>query len=208
MRVLIADDHAVVRHGLKQLILTAWPEAEFCETAQSSDVIQVAQRQPLDLVLLDINMPGISGLEVLLQLRHHFPTIPVLVLTMYSEQQYAVRVLKAGAAGFLNKDCEPEELIKAIGRIKDGGRYVNETVAEHLALAFGSRDRESHELLSDREFQVLTAIASGKTVSEVASQMSLSVKTVSTYRARIIEKTGMRTNAELTHYAIRQGLVG
>jgi len=207
MRVLIADDHSVVRHGLKQLIAAAWPQTEFGEGANAAEVMAAAQKQPWDLILLDISMPGLSGLEVLQNLRHDYPGVPVLILTMYSEQQYALRVLKAGASGFLNKNCEPEELLKAIRRITEGGRYVSSSLAEHLAVEIGKKEKQPHELLSDREFQVLTAIASGKTVSEIAATMSLSVKTVSTYRARILEKTGMRTNAELTHYVIRQGLV-
>ena len=208
MRVLIADDHAVFRRGLRDTLAEAFSRVTFGEAKTAQETIELARLQDWDVVILDISMPGKSGLDILDDLRRLRPKLPVLLLTMHPEQQYARRALKAGAAGYLTKDSVPEELKEAIKRIVAGGRYVSATLAEKLAVDLREgADLPLHELLSDREFQVLRMIASGKTVKEIAEDLSLSVKTVSTYRARILEKTDMKTNAELIRYALQSQLV-
>jgi len=208
MRILIADDHAVFRRGLKETLSEAFAKIVFGEARTAQETLELAQREDWDVIILDISMPGRSGLDILDDLRRSRPRIPVLLLTMHPEQQFARRALKAGAAGYLTKDSVPEELKEAIKRIVAGGRYVSTTLAETLAVDLGrGADLPLHELLSDREFQVLRMIASGKTVKEVADELSLSVKTVSTYRSRILEKTGMKTNADLIRYALQTQLV-
>jgi len=208
MKVLIADDHAVFRRGLKETLSEAFSHIVFGEARTGHETLELARRQSWDVIILDISMPGRSGLEILDDLRRALPKIPVLLLTMHPEQQFARRALKAGAAGYLTKDSVPDELKEAIKKILAGGRYVSATLAETLAvdLRRGS-ELPLHELLSDREFQVLRMIASGKSVKEVADELSLSVKTVSTYRSRILEKTGMKTNADLIRYALQTQLV-
>jgi DNA-binding NarL/FixJ family response regulator len=208
MKILIADDHAVFRRGLKETLSEAFSKIVFGEARTAHETLELAQRQDWDVIILDISMPGKSGLDILDDLRRLRPRIPVLLLTMHPEQQFARRALKGGAAGYLTKDSVPDELKEAIKRIVSGGRYVSATLAETLAvdLRRGS-DIPLHELLSDREFQVLRMIASGKSVKEVADELSLSVKTVSTYRTRILEKTGMKTNADLIRYALQTQLV-
>jgi DNA-binding NarL/FixJ family response regulator len=208
MRVLIADDHAVFRRGLRDTLAEAFSRVTFGEAKTAQETIELVRRQDWDVVILDISMPGKSGLDILDDLRRLRPKLPVLLLTMHPEQQYARRALKAGAAGYLTKDGVPEELKEAIKKIVAGGRYVSATLAEKLAVDLrDGADLPLHELLSDREFQVLRMIASGKTVKEIAEDLSLSVKTVSTYRGRILEKTGMKTNAELIRYALQTQLV-
>lgn len=208
MRVLIADDHAVFRRGLKETLAEAFSAVVFGEASTAQEALDHVRRQSWDVVILDISMPGKSGLDILDELKRLRPKLPILLLSMHPEQQFARRALKAGAAGYLTKDGVPEELKEAIKKIVGGGRYVSATLAEKLAvdLREGS-DLPLHELLSDREFQVLRMIASGKTVKEIAEELSLSVKTVSTYRARILEKSGMKTNAELIRYALQAELV-
>jgi two-component system invasion response regulator UvrY len=208
MRILIADDHAVFRRGLRETLAEAFPRVIFGEAKTAAETVELVRRHPWDVVILDISMPGKSGLDILDDVKRLRPGIPVLLLTMHPEQQYAKRALKAGAAGYLTKDSVPDELKSAIKRIAAGGRYVSATLAEKLAvdLRHGA-DIPLHELLSDREFQVLRMLASGKTVKEMAEELSLSVKTVSTYRGRILEKTGMKTNAELIRYALEAQLV-
>lgn len=208
MRVLIADDHAVFRRGLKETIGEAFPKVTFGEAKSAQETVALVRRQDWEIVILDISMPGLSGLDILDDLRRLRPKLPVLFLSMHPEEQYARRVLKSGAAGYLTKDSIPDELKDAVRRILLGGRYVSATLAEKLAfdLRKGS-DVPVHELLSAREFQVLRMIASGKTVKQIAEEISLSVKTVSTYRARILEKTGMKTTAELIRYAFQAQLV-
>jgi two-component system, NarL family, invasion response regulator UvrY len=208
MRVLIADDHAVFRRGLKETLAEAFSAVVFGEARTAQEALDHVRRQNWDVVILDISMPGKSGLDILDELKRLRPKLPILLLSMHPEQQFARRALKAGAAGYLTKDGVPEELKEAVKKIVGGGRYVSATLAEKLAvdLREGS-DLPPHELLSDREFQVLRMIASGKTVKEIAEELSLSVKTVSTYRARILEKTGMKTNAELIRYALQAELV-
>jgi two-component system invasion response regulator UvrY len=208
MRVLIADDHAVFRRGLKETIGEAFPKVTFGEAKTAQEAVESVRRHDWEIVILDISMPGLSGLDILDDLRRLRPKLPILFLSMYPEEQYARRALKSGAAGYLTKDSIPEELKEAVRRILAGGRYVSATLAEKLAFDL-RRGAETpvHELLSDREFQVLRMIASGKTVKQIADEISLSVKTVSTYRARILEKTGMKTTAELIRYAFQAQLV-
>lgn len=208
MKVLIADDHAVFRRGLRETLSEAFSGVTFGEARTAQETLEHVRRQNWDVVVLDISMPGKSGLDILDDLKRLQPRLPVLLLTIHPEHQYARRALKAGAAGYLTKESVPDELKEAIRKIVKGGRYVSATLAEKLALDLreGS-DLPVHELLSDREFQVLRMIASGKAVKEIAEELSLSVKTVSTYRARILEKTSMKTNAELIRYALQARLV-
>jgi two-component system, NarL family, invasion response regulator UvrY len=208
MRVLIADDHAVFRRGLKETIGEAFPKVTFGEATTAQETVAFVRRQDWEIIILDISMPGVSGLDILDDLKRLRPKLPVLFLSMHPEEQYARRALKSGAAGYLTKDSIPEELKEAVRRILNGGRYVSATLAEKLAFDLRKgADTPVHELLSAREFQVLRMIASGKTVKQIADEISLSVKTVSTYRARILEKAGMKTTAELIRYAVQAQLV-
>lgn len=208
IRILIADDHAIVRSGLKQIVNNAPDLSVVGEATTSQELLTMARQQPWELIVLDIHMPGRGGLETLKDLKREFPKLPVLILSMYPEDQYAVRAIKAGAAGYLSKDSAPDELLTAIRKVLSGGKYISPGVAEHLAMAFDSKsDKPPHELLSDREYQILCLIASGKTVGDIAVELNLSVKTVSTHRGRILDKMQMKSNAELTHYAIRSQLV-
>ena len=208
MKILITDDHAVLRRGLKQILEDGFGKIQFGEAANASEAIAAVARENWDLVVLDITMPGRTGLEALKEIRTLKPTQRILVLSVHSEDQFAVRVLKAGASGFLNKDSAPEELVKAVRKVTAGGRYVSASLAEKLAVNIDQpADRPAHQSLSDREFQVLRMIGSGKTVSEIGVELSLSVKTVSTYRARILEKMDLHTNAELTRYCFENKLV-
>jgi len=209
MRVLIADDHAVFRRGLKETIGELFPKVTFGEAKTAQETVECVRRQDWEIVILDISMPGKSGLDILDDMRRLRPKLPVLFLSMHPEEQYARRALKSGAAGYLTKDSIPEELKEAVRRILTGGRYVSATLAERLAFDLRKgADTPLHELLSTREFQVLRMIASGKSVKEIANDIALSVKTVSTYRARILQKTGMKTTAELIRYALQTQLVG
>ena len=208
MRVLIADDHAIFRRGLKETIGEAFPKVTFGEARSAEEAVALVRRQDWEIAILDISMPGLSGLDILDDVRRLRPKLPVLFLSMHPEEQYARRALKSGAAGYLTKDSIPDELKDAVRRILTGGRYVSATLAEKLAFDLRKgADTPLHELLSTREFQVLRMIASGKSVKQIADEISLSVKTVSTYRARILEKTGMKTTAELIRYAIQAQLV-
>lgn len=208
MRILIADDHAVVRRGLKETLGEAFSRATFGEAKTAEEALQHARRQDWDVVILDISMPGKSGLDILEDLHRLRPKLPVLLLSIHPEEQYARRALKFGAAGYLTKDSVPEELKEAVRRVQGGGRYVSAALAEKLAFDLRrGADTPIHELLSGREFQVLRMIASGRTVKQIADEISLSVKTVSTYRARILEKTGMKTTSELIRYALQTHLV-
>ncbi len=209
LKILIADDHAVLRMGLKQLISEECVQCgpmTFGEAETGQEVLELAKQDHWDLIMLDISMPGRDGLDVLNELHHLYPDQRVLVLSMYPEDQYATRALKMGASGYMTKESAPEELAKAIEKITSGGRYISPELAEKLAFELGS-NHEGPEALSYREHQVMRMIASGKTVSEIATELSLSVKTVSTYRVRILEKMRMKTNAELTHYAVHHRLV-
>jgi DNA-binding NarL/FixJ family response regulator len=204
--VLIADDHAILRGGLKEILARQLEGAVCGEAMDAQEVLAQVRSHSWDLVILDLTLRGRSGLEVLRELKVMRPRLPVLVLSMHPEDQYGKRMLRAGASGYLEKDNAPEELIKAIRKVLTGGRYVSPALAEKLAFDL-NEDRPQHETLSDREFEVLRMIASGKTVTEIAEQLHLSVTTVSTYRARILEKMNMATTAELIRYAVRNHLV-
>ncbi len=208
IKVLITDDHAVVRKGLKQIIDETPGMLAADEASSGNEALEKIRKNDYDVVLLDISMQGKSGLDTLKELKLERPNLPVLILTIYPEEQYAVRVLKAGASGYLTKESAPEELVTAIKKVSEGGRYISPSLAEKLAFKIGAdTDIDPHERLSDREYQVMCMIASGKPVTDIADEMSLSVKTISTYRSRILEKMGMKNNSELTHYAIKQELV-
>ncbi len=209
MRILIIDDHAVARKGLRCILEAGFSHAVFGEADNAREALQKIKDHHWDLVVLDISMPGRNGLEVLQVVRTSRPGLPVLVLSMHPEDQYAVRVIKSGAAGYITKESAPEDLLRAVRKVLSGGRYISRALAEEMA-AYIIQDYQKppHELLSNREFQVLLLISSGRTVSEIGVEISLSVKTISTYRARILEKMGMRTNAQLAEYAIRMKLVG
>lgn len=208
IRVLIVDDHAIVREGLKRILADA-PEFRVAgEAASGTEAIKLVHENRWDVMLLDISLPGANGLEVLRAVKEHAPKLPVLVLTMYPEDQYALRMLKAGAAGYLTKEGAPAQLVNAIRKVASGGKYISSAVAEKLAWELErKRQPATHEDLSNREFEILRFIASGKTVSQIAQDLQLSVKTVSTYRMRLLTKLNMKSNAELTHYAIKGGLV-
>ena len=208
MKILIVDDHAVVRHGIRQILGEEFHTARFGEARTAAEALQRAGREKWDVVLLDITMPGRSGLEVLRELKLSRPEIPVLILSMHPEDQYAVRVLKAGAAGYMTKDSAPQELIVAVKRLLTGRRYISPSLADRMAgYVVGDRGKSPHERLSDREFQIMRLLASGKTVREIAGEYFLSVKTVRTYRAHIFEKMGFKRNAELTRYALLNRLM-
>lgn len=208
IRIIIADDHPIVREGLKQILAGAHDIQVIAEADTGYDLLDKLPKFQPDTILLDIKMPGIGGLDVLKQIKSLKPELPVLILSMHPEEQYAIRVLKAGAAGYLTKNSAPEKLVDAIRKVNQGGKYISSSLAERLAFDLDSDShKSSHEFLSDREYQVLCMIAQGKTVSEIADTLKLSVKTISTYRARILEKMKMKNNAELTYYAIQNGLV-
>jgi DNA-binding NarL/FixJ family response regulator len=208
IKILIADDHPIVRKGLKQILSEESDMGVFGEAQNSQELLELVRKQDWDIVILDITMPGRGGIDVLKELKHQYPKLPFLILSMHPEDQYAVRALKAGAGGYLTKESAQEELIKAIRKVVRGGKYISSTLAEKLAFDLETEtEKPLHETLSDREHQVLLMIASGKTVSEIAEELSLSVKTIDTYRARILEKMKMKTNAELTYYAIKNELV-
>ena len=208
IRILIADDHRIVREGLKQILAETPDMIVVDEASNGQEVLGKVWENDYDVLLLDISMPGRSGLDILKQLKNERPKLAVLVLSMYSEEQYAIRALRAGASGYMTKESAPDELIEAIRKVSTGRKYISPTVAEKLAVSLEANDeRPAHENLSDREYQVMCMIASGKTIKTIADELSLSVKTVSTYRTRILEKMRMKNNAELTHYSIQNRLV-
>jgi two-component system invasion response regulator UvrY len=208
-RILIVDDHEVVRDGVKRILDDHPDSTRFAEASTSLEALELVRQQEWDVAVIDLSLGDGSGLELLKDLKMIRPRLPVLILTMHSEEQYARRAFKAGAAGYITKDSSRVELYAAIVKVMDGGRYVSDELAEKLITYLDkNRERSLHETLSDREFQVMRLIASGKTVGEIAELISLSDKTISTYRARILEKMGMKTNAELTRYAIQNKLVG
>ncbi|MCG2613117.1 response regulator transcription factor [Terrimonas sp. NA20] len=208
LNILIADDHAVVRKGLKQILLEEYPSANVGEVADAETLVAQVMNNGWDIVICDMNMPGRSGLDALSQLKQVAPNVPVLIMSMYPEDQYALRVLKAGAAGYLGKETIHDDIIKAVQTVLLGKKFITPTVAERLANAYrDDSGQQPHELLSDREFDVFKLLAAGKSVSEIAGQLSLSSTTVSTYRARIIEKMNLRSNAALTRYAIEKGII-
>jgi two-component system invasion response regulator UvrY len=208
IRVLVVDDHAILRRGLRALLSDAFTRAEFGEASNAEQAMEQLRNKTWDVALLDVTLPGKSGLDLLKELKDGWPKLPVLVLSVHPEDQFAVRALKAGAEGYMTKESVPEELVEATRRILAGGRYVSPTLAEKLALGVRKDSTLTpHETLSDREHEVMCHIASGKTVTEIARELSLSVKTISTYRARILEKLDLRNSAEITRYAIQNGLV-
>ncbi|MGL4651332.1 MAG: response regulator [Caldilineaceae bacterium] len=203
VRVLIADDHAVVRKGLQQIVKEQAPFLEVDEAADGSEVLAKVNANGCDVLVLDISMPGRSGLDILHEIRHLRPDLPVLILSMHPEEQYAIRVLKAGAAGYMTKDTALDELVGAIQHVIAGGRYVSPGLAEKLALGLsGQLDKLPHQTLSDREYTVLLRIGAGSSVGEIADELGLSVKTISTYRSRILEKLDMKSNADMIRYVI------
>ncbi len=208
IRVLIVDDHAILRRGLMELLSDEFHGAAFGEACDAQQALEQLRKNVWDVALLDIALPGKSGLDLLKELRVEWPKLPVLVLSAHPEDQFAVRVLKAGAGGYMTKESAPEELAKAIRKILAGGRYVSPALAEKLALGV-TKDltRTPHETLSDREYEVMSRIASGKTVTEIAEELTLSAKTISTYRSRVLIKLSVKNSAEIVQYAIRNGLV-
>ncbi len=208
IKVLLADDHTIVRHGLKQIIDTDSEMTVVGEAASGSEVMEFVKKTPVDVIVLDISMSGRNGLETLKDLKREYPAISVLILSMHSKDQYAVRVIKAGAFGYLSKEDAPEELVNAIKKAFRGEKYISPEVAELLAdyIEHGLSDTP-HTLLSDREYEVFREIGRGKSITQISTELALSVKTVSTYKTRIIEKTGMATNAEITRYCIEYNLV-
>ena len=208
MHILIADDHAVVRRGLREILADSLQGATFSEAGNAEEALGLLARHAISLVVLDINMPGRSGLDVLRDVKRLYPRLPVIILSVQPEDQYAVRCLRAGAAAYINKDSAPEELAQAARKVLGGGRYVGADLAEKLVTRFyEAADKPRHELLSDRELEVMLMIASGVSLTEIGSRLHVSSKTVSTYRARILEKMQMKSNAELTRYAISHNLI-
>lgn len=207
IRLVIADDHAIVRQGLKKILDESSDMEVVAEHANGVDALRWVRANDCDVVLLDISMPGRSGIEVLKQLHEERPKLPILILSIYPEDQYAVRLIRAGAAGYLTKESAPEIVMDAVRRVAAGKKYINQAVAEMLANEFGTQEGKlPHETLSDREYQIFLLLASARTVSEIADALSLSVKTVSTYRTRILEKMQLRNNAELMRYAVEKHL--
>src|SRR5207253_4457687 len=208
MRVLVCDDHPIVRRGLREILEKAGAPVTVGEAASAAEGLALARKQSWDTVVLDITMPGRSGLALLKELKSERPHVPVLVLSVHPAEQYAVRVLRAGASGYLTKESAPEELLTAIRHIVRGGRYISPSVGETLADDLGRpADQLPHHGLSDREFEIMRRLAAGKRVSEIADQLHLSVKTVSTYRARVLRKLNLRTTADIMRYALKHGLV-
>ncbi len=208
MNILIADDHAVVRRGLKEILADALPGMHFSEAGNGDEVLSRLADSATGLLVLDINMPGRSGLDVLRDVKNTYPRLPVIVLSMQPEDQYAVRCLRAGAAAYINKDGAPEELAQAARKILSGGRYVSARLAEQLVAQLDrSTDKPLHESLSDRELEVMKMIASGVPLKEIGGRLNVSVKTVSTYRSRIMEKMEMKSNAEMTRYAMTHQMI-
>jgi DNA-binding NarL/FixJ family response regulator len=208
IKVLIADDHPIVRQGLRQILSETADIVLAGEAVNGQEALNQVRAEKWDVLVLDITMPDRSGFDILKELKYEQPHLPVLVLSIHSEEQLAVRVLKAGASGYLTKENAPAELVKAIRKVVSGGKYISPDLAETLAFGLDvASGRPRHETLSDREFQVLQLIASGKTLTEMAEALMLSSKTVSTYRARLLEKMNLKTNAELIRYAIENGLI-
>jgi two-component system invasion response regulator UvrY len=207
MRILIADDHAILRKGLKEILLEEYPSAYIEEVGDADSLFKKTINATWDVIITDLSMPGRSGLEALREIKQHSPKIPVLVLSIYPEDQYATRVLKAGASGYINKDAAATELVKAVQRVLLGRKYITPSIAEKLANDLGmDTDKAPHELLTDREFDVMKLLASGKPILEIAKMLFLSPTTISTYRSRILGKMNLKTNADLTRYALHNGL--
>lgn len=208
MKVLIVDDFPLFRRGVKELLAEGFQGLKVGEAGNAHEMLDALRKKKWDVVVMDISMPGLSAIEALKQVKVEWPSLPVLILSMHPEDQYAIRMFKAGADGYVTKAGAPEELVKAIRKVLAGGKYVSSALGEKLASMVNlDIKRQPHELLSDREYEVLRFIGAGKTVGEIADTMNLSVTTISTYRARILEKMHLKTNAELTRYAIQHGLV-
>ena len=208
LNILVVDDHPVFRRGVKDMLVEGFGSVKVGESSNAQEMLQLVRQKKWDVILMDISMPGLSGPEALKQVKSESSSLPVVVLSMHAEDQYAVRMFKAGADGYLTKASAPEELIKAIKKVLQGGQYVSPSLGERLALTVkGGTEKVPHERLSNREYEVLSLIASGKTVSEIAETLHLSVSTISTYRARILEKMKLKNNAELTRYAVQHELV-
>ncbi len=206
IRILIADDHAIVRAGLKQLVAASPNITVAAEASTGPEALHLIRTQSFDVVLLDISMPGRGGLEVLSEIKKEYPRLPVLILSMHPEEQYAMRALKGGASGYITKDTAPEELVAAILKVAGGSKFITKTLAEQFLYLLDIEEAPPHTSLSDREYQVFRLIASGKTATEIAKELSLSVKTISTYRTRILEKLHLKNNAQLIHYAAQNKL--
>jgi DNA-binding NarL/FixJ family response regulator len=208
IKILIADDHAIVREGLKQIVADTSDMIVTDDASDGHEVLALLSRNNYDVVVLDIAMPGPTGLDILKEIRKESPKLPVLILSVHPEEQYAVRALKAGASGYLTKESAPDELITAIRKVSMGGKYITSSLAEKLAFELEvDAEKPPHKTLSDREFQVMCMIARGRTIKNIADELFLSPKTVSTYRSRILEKMKMKSNGELTHYAINNNLI-
>lgn len=207
IKILITDDHPIVRRGLKEIVSEEPDMTVGGEAQNSREALELIRKQKWDVLILDITMPDGDGLEVLKQVKRERPKLPVLVLSVHSEDQYAVRILRSGGAGYMTKESAPEELVKAIRKVVAGGKYISPSLAEKLAFDLERGSEPTHETLSNREFQVMLMIATGKKLKQIAEELFLSVETISTYRARILEKMRMKTNAELTYYAIKNGLI-
>jgi len=208
IRILIADDHAIVRTGMKQILLEQYPSADVAEAGDAETLVAKVVEGGWDIVITDMNMPGRSGLDALHQIKQIDPALPVLIMSMYPEDQYALRVIKAGASGYLGKETIHDNLVNAIETVRKGKRFITPSIAEKLADAIDTAKKsEPHELLSDREFDVFKLLANGKSVTDIATQLSLSATTVSTYRSRILEKMQMKSNAELARYAVENKLI-
>lgn len=207
MRIILADDHSIVRRGLKEILVDEFPEIIVEEASDGSELLKLARNGKWDCIISDLSMPGRNGLEILKVLKTEFPQIPVLILSIHAEELYAIRALKSGAAGYLTKDTAPDELVKAVRQILQGRKYITPSIAEKMASNLDADPhKQPYELLSDRELNVMKMIAAGKTVSEIAVELSLSVNTISTYRARILEKMNLKNNSELTYYVISNNL--
>ena len=208
IKILVADDHAIVRQGLKQIVAQEADLLVGGEAQNAEQVLRLVRKQEWDVIVMDISMPGNNGLELLKQLKHERPRLPVLILSMHPEDQFGVRALKAGADGYLTKESAPEELVGAIRKVSHGGKYVSPALSDQVLMDIAPhRDKPVQERLSDREYQIMQLLASGKTVSQIAKELCLSVKTISTYRARILVKMNVKTTVEHTHYAIQHRLV-
>lgn len=208
IKILIADDHAIVREGLKQIVADTSDMIVTAEASDGHEVLALLSKNNYDVVVLDMAMPGLTGLDILKQIKRETPKLPVLILSVHPEEQYAVRSLKAGASGYLTKESAPDELITAIRKVSMGGKYITSSLAEKLAFELEvDAEKPPHKTLSDREFQVMCMIAKGRTIKNIAEELFLSPKTVSTYRSRILEKMKMKSNEELTHYARNNHLV-
>jgi len=208
IRILIADDHFVVRHGLERILRKEFPSALIEDVADGEDMVKRVMEAEWDLVISDLSMPGRNGLDALRQIKEHYPRLPILILSVHPEEHYAIRVLKAGASGYLSKEMAPEELINAVHRVLMGRKYITPTIAERLTERMSGDDEQlPHEQLSDREFEVLKHLAAGKSLTDIGIMLSISPTTVGTYRSRILAKMNMKTNADLTRYAVTNNLL-